>query len=115
MLKIAVLAAVLAMVAATGSAAGRLDPYKPSRHIVTTDGRPVAGGRRGRRLRGGSEVVKYRAGGDPGLSLRSPPRQRHSRCWTSGYRALPKLNHKGHAIAIEHLKLRCGRVSLGGH
>jgi phage tail-like protein len=153
MLKFAVLAVALAMVAAT-SAAARHDPYKSYRFVLYKDGRAVAGATRQTPLTSSHEVVKHRAGGDPGSSRRSPGRnkfepitlergvtqdtgfanwaqssasphaslvlkefnsqgklkrtRRLSGCWSSEYRALPRLNNKGHAIAIEHLKLQCG-------
>lgn len=70
MLKLMRLAAALAMVAATASAAGRQDPYKSYRYVLTMDGRPVAGAQR---LRGGSGIADYRAGGDAGPSVVKPP------------------------------------------
>jgi phage tail-like protein len=36
-------------------------------------------------------------------------------CWTSSHNALPPLNAKGNDVAIEHLELRCERVTLSGH
>ena len=154
MLKIAMLAMALAMVAAT-SAEARLDPYKSYRFVLYKDGRAVAGARRRTPLTVSHEVVKHRAGGDPGSSRRSPGRTKYepitlergvtqdtgfanwasqasagphaslvlkeftpggklksahhlSGCRPSEYRALPRLNDKGGAIAIEHIKLQCG-------
>ena len=65
MLKITVLAAALAMIAASGAAA-RLDPYKSHRS------------HHGHRLSMSTEVVKHRAGGDPGAILKSPGRTKYA-------------------------------------
>ncbi len=60
----AMLGMALAMLVATGAGAARIDPYKSHRpnHIA--------------RSAASTEVVKHRAGGGPGLSVKSPGRHK---------------------------------------
>jgi phage tail-like protein len=60
----AMLGMALAMLVTTGAGAARIDPYKSHRpnHVAV--------------LATSSEVVKHRAGGDPGLSVKSPGRNK---------------------------------------
>lgn len=154
MLKLVVLALALATVA-VASAAARTDPYRSYRFRVVMHGHAVAGANQ--LTRAGHEVVKHHAGGDPGLSHKSPGRSKfelitlergvthdagfanwaakgssgapaslkvlgpagaargaYRNCWTSEYRALPKLKGNGSAIAIQHIKLRCEAVNFSG-
>jgi len=153
MLKLVVLAMALAMVA-IASAAARTDPYRSYRFRLVMNGHAVAGANQ--LTRADHEVVKHRAGGDPGLSHKSPGRSKfesitlergvthdagfanwaakgsagahaslkvlgpgaargaYRNCWTSEYRALPKLNGAANAIAIEHIKLQCEAVGFSG-
>jgi phage tail-like protein len=61
---------ILVLASSAGLAAQRLDPYKNYKFALHQGGRPVAGLRRAP----GHEVVKHRAGGDPGAAVKSPGR-----------------------------------------
>jgi phage tail-like protein len=54
--------------------ARRLDPYKNFKFRVKWDGRYVAGVSKVSILKRTTEVIKYRAGGNPSTSLKSPGR-----------------------------------------
>jgi phage tail-like protein len=71
MLKIAVMALALALVASAASAVGRFDPYKSYRFVLYMNGRAVAGANRVD-LPASQDVVEYRAGNDP-LHVRKLP------------------------------------------
>ena len=52
----------------------RVDPYKNFKFRVKWDGRVVAGVSKVSALKRTTEVVEYRAGGDPSTSRKSPGR-----------------------------------------
>ena len=64
MWRTAVLGMALAMLVTTGAGAARIDPYKSHRSNQVAS------------LTRFQEVVKHRAGGDAGLSLKSPGRNK---------------------------------------
>jgi len=76
MLKVAIAALTLALIAASGAAAARLDPYKSYRYVLYKDGRPVAGASSAGLPKSG-EVVKHRSGGDPSTAHKSPGRNKY--------------------------------------
>src|SRR4029079_5834511 len=56
---------------------GRVDPYKNFKFRVKWDGRVVAGVSKVSALKRTTEVVEYRAGGDPSTSRKSPGRTKY--------------------------------------
>ncbi len=67
------LAAAATLLAVAAHASTRPDPYKSARYVVSAGGRQVATADQMTHVSRSAEVVKHRAGGDPGVGAHKSP------------------------------------------